>query len=144
MREKRVIRYYCDFCGKGMCRRPDMARHESVCTLNPNRTCRLCEAGGEISRPVSELRGCLPKEADFKDSRGRLDDDAFYAAVNASIDDLRDAANQCPACMLAALRQHGVCDMAHGFRYREEVKAYWDEVNAHLDEERHAQELDSL
>jgi len=34
--------YYCDYCGKHTLTKLSMANHESHCTLNPNRICRVC------------------------------------------------------------------------------------------------------
>ena len=35
MKTKRVLRYYCDFCGRGGCGKYAMEVHEKYCTMNP-------------------------------------------------------------------------------------------------------------
>jgi hypothetical protein len=42
MKVKRLLTYYCSYCKKHGHRKPDMEKHEQHCTLNPNRSCRLC------------------------------------------------------------------------------------------------------
>lgn len=42
MRSKKVIRYYCDHCNRGMFQKPAMARHEARCYRNKQRTCERC------------------------------------------------------------------------------------------------------
>jgi hypothetical protein len=64
-------------------------------------------------------------------------------AVQASMKDLREKAGNCPACILAAIRQSRLAEMSaetddEGFRlsglefefdFKAEMKSYWDEVN---------------
>ena len=47
MKEKLKTVYYCEFCRKYRLTRPSMARHESSCTLNPNRVCRVRGCKGD-------------------------------------------------------------------------------------------------
>lgn len=84
MRQKKVWRYYCDFCRKAGCGKPSIRDHEVHCTKNPDRVCGACVLGGVKQKPITELL------AAFEDY---------------SLDDLKVAANGCPACVLAALRQ---------------------------------------
>lgn len=55
MRTKKVTRYYCDHCAKGMFKKDAMQRHEVVCYRNHNRVCGRC--GGEAR--VSPERAAL-------------------------------------------------------------------------------------
>lgn len=41
-------RYYCDYCNKGNGSASAMKRHESGCTKNPERACKMCETVGNI------------------------------------------------------------------------------------------------
>lgn len=82
MRSKKVWRYYCDHCNKGGCGKAAMAKHEQSCIKNPNRKCRMCALGQLSPLPLAEL-----------------------AEHIGNIDDLRRAADGCPACMLAAAVQ---------------------------------------
>ena len=53
MRQKRVLRYYCDHCNKGGCSKPAMRLHESICTLNTARVCRMCRMDEEVAQAES-------------------------------------------------------------------------------------------
>ena len=119
MKKKKVWRYWCDFCGKGGCRASAMSQHEKHCTMNPQRECRICKYTKQIQKPLDELVAAY--------SRG-------------GIDELRDAANNCPACMLAAVRKiQGTnpyeCDEDGnspwiGWSYKRENESFWSEVNS--------------
>lgn len=44
MHSKKVLRYYCDHCGKGLWKKPKALEHEDKCYYNPkNRCCGSCE-----------------------------------------------------------------------------------------------------
>jgi hypothetical protein len=100
MRSKTVTRYYCDYCSKGMFRKPDMARHEEGCTLNPKRTCYLCQNNsGECVEDLAALAVTLKDE--YKGSE----------SMNITAEDLhriRNATEGCPSCILSILRQAGI------------------------------------
>lgn len=85
MKTKMRPRYYCDHCGKGNGSPSYMRRHESGCTLNPKRVCGMCHDGriGPTKTPAELL--------------AILNADGFAA--------LREAVGDCPACILATLRQ---------------------------------------
>ena len=85
-------RYYCDHCKKGNGSPSAMKRHEAGCTLNLQRVCGMCaklhdNGGPMLAPPRDELLRLL-------------DADGFKA--------MREAANDCPACILAALRTRNV------------------------------------
>lgn len=119
-------RYYCEHCNKGSGSPSAMRRHESGCTLNPNRTCAMCAAGGNPPPP--------PREKLLE----ILDRDGFKA--------LCDEVFGCPACILTALRQRnsfddqlGYCvsgpdDGRNQWSYAEAKKEWWDKVNAAIRE----------
>ncbi|MBU2061728.1 MAG: hypothetical protein KKH44_07775 [Bacteroidetes bacterium] len=47
--------------------------------------------------------------------------------------DLRDATDNCPACIMAALRQKGIpIPIIPNFIYSKEVKEFWAEVNSSI------------
>jgi hypothetical protein len=92
MRTAMRPRYYCDHCNKGNGSPSAMKRHERGCTANPNRVCGMCaraedEEGVTPAPPRDELLRIL-------------DADGFKAMC--------DVANQCPACILSALRARNV------------------------------------
>lgn len=106
MRTKMVRRYWCEHCNKGGLQKHSMAVHEAHCTLNPARACRVCGLlGGPVAPDPDGLRALIALlPADEPPAYGdELDE--YVRRANAAIPALRAAANECPACMLAALRQ---------------------------------------
>jgi hypothetical protein len=119
MRRKRVWRYYCDFCKKSGCSAGHMRAHEAACTANPERACGMCrrEGASTLVRPLI---------------------DALGAGDTSGVERLRAAAEGCPACMLAAIRQSGLqtpfeVDGPPGFHvefdYQEEKREWWAQQN---------------
>src|SRR4030043_432696 len=99
MKRKQVWRYYCDFCKKKTLSAGAMTIHEKHCTMNPNRDCRMCNYNGNSgSRPMNELLTLLPHDLNYEK-------EAYEDRINASLPELREATNNCPACIMAALRQ---------------------------------------
>ena len=110
MRTKKVNRYYCDFCKKAGCSAGHMRSHETHCTMNPNRVCRMCALIEDRARTanLSELIALLPIKEQFKTKTKNIEDSPYpglEAAVEAVIPKLRDAAGDCPMCIWSALRQ---------------------------------------
>lgn len=97
MRTAMRPRYYCDHCNKGNGSPSAMKRHESGCTLNPARVCRMCalfaDQGGEPAPPLAELLRIL-------------DTEGFSA--------MRETASDCPACTLAVIRARSTFDPETG------------------------------
>jgi len=88
MRTAMRPRYYCDYCSKGNGSPSAMKRHESGCTLNPNRVCGMCRM---------MVNAKLAEWSPTRDELVRiLDTEGFEA--------MRKSANNCPACILSALR----------------------------------------
>ena len=81
-------RYYCDHCNKGNGSPSAMKRHESGCTNNPNRVCRMCAILADEGGPEHGLN---------RDELVKIMDADGFKAMCA-------AANDCPACILSALR----------------------------------------
>lgn len=104
MRERKVTRYYCDFCSTAKFHRPAMLKHERGCTANPSRVCGMCD----MAEQVNELPALLAifdgykEEFDFPSEEAHL---AHKADFDARFAKLREAARGCPACILAVLRQ---------------------------------------
>ena len=67
-----------------------MATHESGCTANPKRICNVCNEVG--TTPMPELLAII-------DGIKNENKDAIVGLLS-------EKANGCPACILAALRQH--------------------------------------
>jgi hypothetical protein len=81
MRSALRWRYYCDFCKKAGGLAYHIQRHETYCTLNPDRKCRMCDGMG----------------GDVADNRAAL--------ASGGLNAVRESAENCPACILAAIRQ---------------------------------------
>lgn len=92
MRKVKKWVYYCEFCKKSGRSGGHISRHEKSCTMNPDRECRMCatDGFGNRQRLIAELITALGKGDEI------------------GVGELEDAANACPACMLAAIRQSGV------------------------------------
>ena len=132
MRKKRVWRYYCDFCGRGGCAASHIMHHEKGCTANPDRVCGLCAHSipGE-QKQIGVLIEALKS--------GRPED-----GYSAGLIEVRDLAQNCPACILAAIRQSGVqrsseydgdgneidpgCHVE--FDFKKELASWWSDENA--------------
>ncbi len=114
MRTKTVKRHYCDHCGKGGFRVSSMLRHESGCTANPLRTCQFCAMMELVQKPIEELKVALVDAVDFGDEEN------YDSVDKQAIVKLRELAQGCPACMLAAIRQsnQGGC---HSFDFKKEA-----------------------
>lgn len=116
MRTKKVTRHYCDFCSKGSFKRPTMEKHESGCTLNPDRVCRVCTTFNNLQAPLSDL----------------------LTALEDGLAKLEEVSGKCPACMLAAIRQcpdssRAFLDDGIGaFDFREAMVKHWEFVNAEI------------
>ena len=127
MRTAMRPRYYCDHCNKGNGSPSAMRRHERGCTANPQRVCGMCaklaaEGGPEPAPPRDEL-------VKIMDAQG------FTAMC--------EAANKCPACILAALRTKnfkgdaetppgvlGPEDGREAWSYTQEKARWWNEWNS--------------
>lgn len=79
MRSKRVTRFYCDHCSRGMFQRPAMERHELTCFRNPNRKCCACGFVCDPSKdPTEEMM-----------SRGTIKDRVITLT------------SECPECLMS-------------------------------------------
>lgn len=125
MRTAMRPRYYCDHCNKGNGSPSAMKRHEAGCTLNPQRVCGMCKL-------LADEGG--PEPAPPRDELVRVMDAEGFAAMC-------KAANDCPACILSALRTKNCFDDETGpyvagpedgreaWDYRRAKDAWWHEFN---------------
>ena len=126
MRTAMRPRYYCDHCNKGNGSPSAMRRHEAGCTLNPTRVCGMCRMQADDGGP---------DPAPPRDELVRIMDEVGFDAM-------REAANGCPACILAALRTKNRCDDERGpyvdgpddgrqsWQYAAAKKSWWDDWNS--------------
>lgn len=134
MRERIVKRFYCEHCKKAGLSRFHMAKHEMGCTGNPDRVCRMC---------------------DYANGKGANVPDMIAAIEAGGMKALREVAGDCPACILAAIRQfpwppypeeptwaerfdptpyaqpvrHPFWEECSAFKYKEECADLWQSVN---------------
>ena len=133
MRVKKVNRYYCDFCKKAGSSAYHLRRHESVCTMNPNRVCGVCKMLEDEQPSLIRMIASLPLHEDHLVAKGKQYEhyaETLTSAANDSLPALRDIANNCPACILAAIRQaHIPVPMVTDFNFTEEMKDAWTAFN---------------
>lgn len=133
MKTTRVNRYNCDHCGTKKYSAPHMTKHERGCTMNPDRTCGVCNLLEEHQRPLAPLVAMLPDPSGHR-TVDEFDlvsfDAALTADANKALEALRDEANNCPACILAAIRQRGIpVPMVTDFDFSAEMRSVWSDVN---------------
>lgn len=151
MRMKIVKRYWCDHCNKAGLSAHAMAKHELHCTMNPDRNCRVCtliNGGYTVGREeMAKLLALLPEPSDdlysgctcpplYDENHRHLDtcSDPFVRLTRdmlIALPKLREATDNCPACILAALRQKGITvPMVEGFDFTAEMKRVFAEHKA--------------
>lgn len=131
MKKRKVWRYTCEFCGKSSCSGGHTASHERHCTKNPQRICRMCARVGDAQSPIAELTAAIyyaPAPSPFFDDQ---------PVVSRKLDRLRTVSHNCPACVLAALRQEveNHEDPVHesdAFSFRDESKAWIEDYRGAL------------
>ena len=114
MRREKKWRYYCDFCKKSGGSGGHMKKHEKHCTMNPDRVCSMCEyIGMSEQKPIAELVAVVPNWEDYAVEEEDWVNHSTYIslnskwepAINEAVKKLRELTCDCPACILAALRQ---------------------------------------
>lgn len=130
MRERIVKRYYCDYCKKAGCSKYHMTEHEKHCTMNPNRDCRMCALLANSAAPLDEIRALVPRIREVSDDQGLYDHTHYGRKVAEAVDVMRQAADGCPVCVFAALRQEHVFVSSEAFDFKAECDAVFREVNA--------------
>ena len=135
MRTVRRWRYYCDFCKKAGGQRQGLQLHEQNCTLNPKRGCRICAmvlGGAPVAMPI--LLALLPAGPPPEPHLGAMAEQwnpaygEFVEAIKAALPKLRAETENCPACIMAALRQAKIpVPMAEGFDFKAESAAMLQE-----------------
>ena len=103
--------YYCDYCKKRSLR--SLANHETHCTANPNRECRLC---GRISikKIIEKYKGYF-EVSTVMNSRFGYEYEGIEVKFlkDFTLEDIRnevrnDDGTPCPMCLLAISRNLGI------------------------------------
>jgi len=123
MREALRKRYYCDYCNKAGGSRYHMANHERGCTLNPDRLCGVCLAMKLDAAPLAELIAFV--QSVHEKYVCPITSTFHFDIVKEDVVTLRDRAGNCPACVLAALRQTKTFTASDDFDFRAELKSMW-------------------
>ena len=116
MRKVKRWRFYCEFCKKSGASGGHMAKHERGCTRNPQRECGMCKAAKQEQAPTSELLAALE---------------------SGGVEAVLALAQQCPACVVAAIHAFRVNNPLRGneddeyfeFDYKAHAERFWGDVN---------------
>jgi hypothetical protein len=146
-------RYYCEHCKKVSGLRTAMEKHEKGCTLNPNRECGICGFLCTGGTPLSDLVALLPDPTKFMrlvaeesyfdgvewdtiPAEQVPDDEALREATHTVLPKLRELTDDCPACILAALRQRGIpVPLIEDFNWTKEFAAAQSRMSDHREEQ---------
>ena len=102
MRQKKVWRYYCDYCKKANCSKSSIEKHEQHCTMRPDRHCGMCDYIENMQKNIETLKDAFIEDVNCHFEKHR-NDYIFSDAVD--IPKLRKTSGNCPACILATIRQ---------------------------------------
>ena len=139
MKEKKVWRYWCEYCNKAGLQKGAMRQHERHCTMNPKRVCRVCAMVQDC--PLEEtqqhdpvaLAAMLPDPSEHKnltEENFEYIDDSIKEPLAKAVQAVREVCGGCPACIMAALRQRGIpVPLAEGLDFKKEMQSFWDEIN---------------
>lgn len=138
VRTKKVNRYWCDFCKKASLSSGAMRKHESRCTLNPERVCRMCSFIGNEQPELCVIMDLLPNPEDYRGEFGEFSG-SWDAVIADAMKNVRATADNCPCCIMAALRQRKIpLPTVESFDFKAECVAIFAVVN----EARHQDELE--
>ena len=111
-----------------------MKKHESRCTLNPNRECgvhKMMEWG--TPPKVSEMVALLPDESKYHQSWDGAPVKSFFLSsqlgpdVDKAMPALKTLSDSCPACMMAAFRQAKIPFSFSGLDFKKEMDEVWND-----------------
>ena len=120
MHSKRLIRYYCDHCHKGMFRAKTMPKHERHCTKNLYRICRVCVLMGNSQPNLLRLVNFLKEQMHGDNSITQNGD------IGEILIKLKEMAGNCPACVLSAIRQSKTYKtFKNYFNYKTEMENFF-------------------
>jgi len=129
MRQAKKWVYYCDFCKKHSLR--SLKEHEAHCTLNPDRTCRLCDEVRDYRALVKKLPFATDRDCEFGEN------------INIKSVDLMSLVDGCPVCALTVFRLFfkekatEYCIIHCDFNFKREMESWWaDEGRADDERER--------
>ncbi len=140
MKTRKMNRYYCDFCKKSGGSKYWMEKHEKHCTANPDRECRMCYLTKGGHPHTKTLLAMLPDMEKFRvtnkglcpDENGKWSEfewdeyPGYQEAVEVAFKRIREETENCPACLLAVIRQSQIIVE---FDFKVEKEKFWTEYN---------------
>ena len=131
MKKVKRWRYYCEFCKKSGGHRYWIERHETGCTKNPKRICGMCHLVGNEQAKIEDLTKIISDHAKIKSTESEGWISISIRDEAGLIKKLRGATGDCPACILAALRQSELQDNpVVNFNFKDERDRFFDEYNS--------------
>jgi hypothetical protein len=133
MKKIKKWRYYCDYCKKSGGSAFHIQVHEKSCTMNPDRVCNYCGISDNYQHHIPEMVSTLKS----------CGDDYEQGLVK-----LKELTENCPGCILAAIRQSKVqrppemiSDNEYddgvylSFDFKKEKESFWREYRDSHDKE---------
>jgi hypothetical protein len=138
MRKVKRWRYYCDYCKKSGGSRYHLEKHEKGCTNNPNRECGFCRMVGfeqpDLKKMIAFLKDSVTHEPWHWEDDDYEENNIKKGKTEAGIlKELAEMANDCPGCMLAALRQAKLTSLFSKFRFKDYKGTFWAEHKSEPD-----------
>ena len=122
--------YYCDYCKKRSLSASAMTVHESHCTANPHRKCRLCRESFDIATYTEQLKARF-EIIEVEDDYGITRHEIKWNGDHITLAEIEKFTNGCPNCTFAILRQTKLNYSVFGFNYdyKKELNEYWKDRN---------------
>lgn len=142
MKTRMRKQYYCEYCKKNGGHAGYIRNHEDSCTMNPDRECKMCSLNGSYNN-LKDLLKIIPEPilktvneyCDlFNENFEKVTVENFEDIKN-SLKQLRKEADDCPSCILAAIRQktknwHWQAIQAfEEFNFKKETASLFDSIN---------------
>ena len=96
--------------------------------MNPERKCGVCALLEQEQPTMAALLEPFTGIEAMEDQYGNLSFDE--AALGVALTQVRNVSNNCPACIMAAIRQSGIpVPVVSGFNFTEEMRSVWASFN---------------
>ena len=143
MKRVKRWRYDCDHCKKTGGSGGHMKNHEKICTANPDRECGFCRIMEECQPDIKVLKSIILKnvesvknenisDEEWNEFSGIMQGDDFMlwnkkkqAKEKEVLKEIREAANDCPACILSAMRQTKTTYLFPSFDFKKEKESMY-------------------
>lgn len=130
--------YYCEYCKKKGLSSGWMKEHEKHCTGNINRGCKMCDDYAGVT--YSELTTKFKAQMKSKTVEDKWGTKWVELTQKPKLEDIFDACEGCPACVLTVLRACGLCSSfwEMDFSWKQERDKWWagqrvNEAKAEMD-----------